>query len=392
MSDDNQKSFKFTDQDKIELSFEALCIKQPIGDLYAARIDSQSIQRITYFDVRRRIEEDRDIDRYLGIQRPLNPKRVSELNKYVQFSDASFPSAIIISVESDYARYDEGTKCLYLSNTREGESAPSTSINRLCRVIDGQHRIAGLSTFLGKNFDVIASVFVGSDISDQAYVFATVNLEQNKVNKSLAIDLYSLAKSRSPYKTCNYIAVALDGSPSSPFYGKIKRLGVATEGRGNSETLTQATFVEGLIPYISNDPKSDRDVLLKGGKLQKVSGRELEKMVFRNVFIEEEDVKIGRIYEQYFLAVKERWPSAWNSQGQGDMLSRTNGYKALSTIFGRVYRHLGGAGQYVSKEDFSRLFKKVNADDRYFDTENFKPGTSGESALKHFLLRGMSLD
>ena len=60
------------------------------------------------------------------------------------------------------------------------------------------------------NFDILVSLFVGSDIADQAHVFATVNLEQTKVGKSLAIDLFELARTRSPIKTCHNVAVALD--------------------------------------------------------------------------------------------------------------------------------------------------------------------------------------
>jgi hypothetical protein len=44
----------------------------------------------------------------------------------------------------------------------------------------------------------------------------------------------------------------------SPFKNRIKRLGVATDGRFG-ETLSQATVVKGILPYISDDPLEDRD-------------------------------------------------------------------------------------------------------------------------------------
>ena len=104
---------------------------------------------------------------------------------------------------------------------------------------------------------------MGTDIAEQAQIFSTVNLEQTKVNRSLAYDLFALAKSRSPQKTCHNVVVALDQDKTSPFYQRIKRLGANTEGR-YGETITQATFVEALQKYISADPKGDRDVLLRG--------------------------------------------------------------------------------------------------------------------------------
>jgi DGQHR domain-containing protein len=382
----SQDGFELVDPDPITLSFDAVRVKQPIGDIFVATIDAKSIQRVTYFDVRRRIDEERDVERYLGIQRPLNLGRVQELHRFVNFRDATFPTSVIIAVSDDYARYDETERKLVLSNTRFGEDQPSIHLGRICRVIDGQHRIKGLEKLKeGVEFDLIVSVFVGSDISDQAYIFATVNLEQTKVNRSLAIDLFDLSRSRSPYKTCHNIAVALDSFDESPFFRRIKRLGVATEGRQYGETITQATFVDGLLPYISIEPRIDRDLILRGKSLPRVEGRELEKMVFRNMFIEEKDVEIGKIYEQYFVAVSQRWPEAWSNLGRGSILPRTNGYRALASLFGKIYLSITAPGNFVPAHRFLTEFEKVDVDANYFNTDNFKPGTSGESALRELL-------
>ncbi|WP_081035930.1 DGQHR domain-containing protein [Rhodobacter capsulatus] len=386
-----QGKLDLRDPDPITLRFPAIIAKQPIGDIYVASIDAESIQKITFFDVRRRIQDQRDIERYLGIQRPLNQTRVAELNKYVNYADATFPSSIIVSIDDDYAHYDSDRKELVITNTRVGEEKPSAAISSICRVIDGQHRIAGLERFEGENFDLLVSVFVGSDVSDQAYVFATVNLEQTKVNRSLAIDLFDLAKTRSPFKTCHNIAVALDRSEESPFYGKIKRLGVATAGRSARETLTQATFVDGLMPYVSSDPKHDRDILLRGNELPPVGKEELNKTVLRGLFVNGEDRKLGKIYEQYFMAVREKWRDAWDNPALGNILSKTNGYRALASIFGRVYLDAATPGDFVEMKTFMSYFDRVNVTSTYFNTENFKPGTSGESELRRFLLTNMGL-
>ena len=246
------------DQDIIVKKIRALRARQPIGDIYFATVDFKLIQQMTFFDVRRRIQKERDVERYLGIQRPLSDSRVKALVKYVNFIDATFPTSIILAVESDYVSYDEKRLELTISNTKRGSEKPDIAFRNLFRVIDGRHRIAGLEGFKGENFDVLVSIFVGSDIADQAHVFATVNLEQTKVGKSLAIDLFELARTRSPIKTCHNIAVALDTTDGSPFYHRIKRLGVATEGRagqsGPGETLTQATFVNALMRSISDEP------------------------------------------------------------------------------------------------------------------------------------------
>jgi len=380
------------DPDVITKRVRALKAEQPIGDIFIATVDFKLVQQMTFFDVRRRIQEDRDVERYLGIQRPLRDERVRDLMAYVNYIDATFPTSIILAVESDYVTYDEKKSELIISNTRKGDKRPDVAFSNLFRVIDGQHRIAGLQGYKGERFDVLVSIFVGCDIADQAHIFATVNLEQTKVGKSLAIDLFDLAKTRSPIKTCHNIAVALDTTKASPFFHRIKRLGVATEGRepvGPGETITQATFVNALVGYISDDPKEDRDVLLRGQKLESVIDQESRRLCFRNMFIKEKDVEIGRIIEQYFLAVKRRWPSAWDAGGEGLMLNRTNGFRALMRIFGRAYNYLAAPGDFVKVDAFFELFRRVRVEPNHFSVDRFKPGSSGESDLRMFLIKSI---
>tara|TARA_R110002020_G_scaffold376780_2_gene587848 strand:+ start:1480 stop:2655 length:1176 start_codon:yes stop_codon:yes gene_type:complete len=389
-----QNELDLRDPDRIVRRYKALKVSQPIGDIFVASVDFASIGKMTRFDVRRRLKVERDIEKYLGIQRPLNEVRVTELNKYVNFIDATFPTSVIVAIEPGYATYDSDASEIVLSNCREYEDVPSINFSNIGRVIDGQHRIAGLDEFRsesGRKFDVIVSFFLESDISDQAYVFATVNLEQTKVNKSLAYDLFELARSRSPLKTCHNIAVALDQTPNSPFFHKIKRLGVATDGRNEPETLTQATFVNSLLRYISLDPKADRDAILRGHKLPPPSAKELEALVFRGLFISGDDIKIGKIYEEYFSAIAERWPLAWQYRGTGNMLARTNGYRALASVFGRAYRQIAAPGDFVGRGAFGRLFARVDFEWDHFDTQNYRPGSSGEAELRNDLLRKLNL-
>jgi DGQHR domain-containing protein len=96
------------DPDPIEERVPALRLRQPIGDIYVAALDHKLIQKITYFDVRRVLRDRRDVEAYLGIQRPLSESRVSDLQKYVNFIDATFPTTVILAIDdSDYARYDD---------------------------------------------------------------------------------------------------------------------------------------------------------------------------------------------------------------------------------------------------------------------------------------------
>ncbi|MBI3699468.1 MAG: DGQHR domain-containing protein [Afipia sp.] len=372
------------DPDKITLEVDALKVTQPIGDFFVASMEHEVLIKISYFDVRRVLRDSRDIERYLGIQRPLSEKRVKDLSAYVNFLDATFPSSIILAIDDEYAEYDEKKKKLSIRNFKEDETSPSIAISEVARVLDGQHRIAGLESFKGENFGLSVTIFIGSDIADQGYIFSTVNLEQTKVSKSIVYDLFELARTRSPQRTAHNIAVALDRDEKGPLFERIKRLGFATAGR-KFQTLTQATFVENLLPLISPNPKEDRDRLLRNERLEKVEGKESAKLIFRNLFIDEKDLLIARIIGNFFDAIRDRWPDAWEFRGEGRMLNKTNGFRALMRLLPRTYLYFAKPGDAVSKEKFLELFRRVEVSDDYFSVERFKPGSSGEKDLFDFL-------
>lgn len=378
------------EQQTVEL--QAIRVKQPLGEFFIASISSSILCQITYFDVRRMLKE-RDVETYLGIQRPLSPARVEELQKYVRTFDACFPTAVILAVEERCAHFDEKQGRLILRNDPNPEGAEEEPVyfRNIAKVLDGQHRIAGLHDYPKQDFEVNVSIFVGVDIEDQAYIFSTVNLAQTKVNKSLAYDLFELSKTRSPQKTCHNIAVALDREPDSPLYQKIKRLGSATAGR-KAETLTQATVVAALLPYMSRDPITDRDTLLRGGALALASESELQRCIFRNFFIRAEDIKIADILWNYFSAVQQRWPAAWDTAEAGAMLKRTNGFRAFMRVLRPLYLSIAEPGEVPDQEMFLETLKRSSLEDKDFTTDRFVPGSTGEGALVSELVSGMALE
>ena len=375
-----------------EVTFACISAEQPVGSIYIGVIPWSTLRIITYFDVRGIVDEGRAVDTYLGIQRPLKPDRVTELKSYVNLKDASFPTGIIIAVEADCASYDSEKKLMTLSNKMEAEDpGDRIFLRNIARVIDGQHRIAGLEGFTGEIFDLPVIILVGMDIADQGHLFATVNLAQTKVSPSLAYDLYDLAKSRSPQKTCHNIAVAFDQHEKSPFHKKIKRLGVRTSGRFN-ETLTQATFVRALIRYLSDDPMGDRDQMMRGLKLQEAQSDVLDRLIFRNMFIKAEDLRIMDVVWNFFEAVRERWPDRWANSGRGNVLIRTSGFRSFMRFLRPAYLNLGSPGDVPTKDNFLQLMRRISLQDNDFDVERYKPGSSGEASLYADLISQSGLD
>lgn len=379
-------------EDPRSIKIPVLKVEQPIGDFYIGMLDSRTLCDITEFDIRHLVREN-EIESYLGIQRRLDPKRVEEIRQYVRTSDACFPTAVILAVPGACAVYDDGQKELTLSNvTDPAEGEEAVLFKDVARVLDGQHRIEGLRGFTDRIFQVNVCIFVEIDIAEQAYIFATVNLAQTKVNKSLVYDLFDLAKLRSPQKVCHNIAVALDGTDGSPFFQSIKRLGVATEGR-NAETITQANFVESLLKYVSKDPLRDREIYKTGGVPPRAGAQESRALIFRNMMVEERDRDIADVLWNYFDAVRRRWPDSWNNLGRGQMLNKANGFRGLMKFLRDAYLFLTTPGGVPTAAEFEeRIFRRINAPADGFDVRTFKPGTSGEVALYRFLKESSGLN
>jgi len=175
---------------------------QPIGHMYVAVIDSGALEFISYADVRRLEEgrENREVEDYIGIQRELNKNREREIGKYVNLVDATFPNSIILSISSEHVTYDAKEKQLSIEYK-----------DNVAKVLDGQHRIAGLRSYEGAEhtFQCIVTIYIDMELEDQAIVFATINKEQKSVSNSLVADLFAFAESRSPQKTCHNIARVL---------------------------------------------------------------------------------------------------------------------------------------------------------------------------------------
>lgn len=379
------------DEGLVQFSVPAIQIRQPIGEFLIAAMPSKRLCEIANFDVRRMLKE-RDIETYLGIQRPLNQARVTELESYVRTVDACFPTAVILAIDGRCAEFNSETGQLTLRNDPNPDDGTDPIYYRnIAKVLDGQHRIAGLMNYPKEDFQVNVSIFIDIDIEDQAYIFSTVNLAQTKVNKSLAYDLAELSKTHSPQKTCHNIAVALDQLEASPLHHRIKRLGTATPGR-ELEYLTQATFVEALMPFVSGTPTADRDILKRGEKLSSPSTSEIERHPFRPFFVSNEDLKIADVLFRYFSAVRDRWPHAWSSTERGVILNRTNGFRALMRALRQACRTLKPHKRLPTKEDFDRLLQRVQINDADFTIENFKPGSSGESLLYSKLIDGMGIE
>jgi DGQHR domain-containing protein len=364
------------------IKIKCLKLVQPIGEFYIGVISYKDLREIAYADTRT-MESGEEEDQYLGIQRPLSIPRVEEIKKYVNTVDAAFPTGITVHITSDkIISYDE--KNSEIEILKEPDVA---------RIIDGQHRIAGLKGFKGENFDINLVIFIDMDIEEQAIMFSTINLKQTKVNKSIVYDLYEYNTNRSPQKTCHNVAKTLNKT-DGPFKNRIKILGTAIY---KDEIITQARFVEELMKMISEDPNNDRDIIKRAQKyqdaqiaLKKVVNKKPQELIFREYFINNQDDKISYILYTYFLAVQNLWPNSWNFIKANNILNKTTGFIALMEFLRNVYKYKNmGYGKIIEVNDYVTIFNKTGLKDGDFTKDRYLLGTGGQRQLLNDLMRGL---
>ena len=290
---------------------DVLEINQPIGTFYIGKINSNDLLKITKVDRRLQNKD--------GIQRELSHNRVKEIAAYCEDPDATFPTPIILSVESS-----DKQKLVFDSQLRfEYDDS-----FEFAEILDGQHRIAGIRENGNIQLDLVVIIMFDLTQEQKAYVFSTINSNQVKVDKSLIFDLFELSENRSPYKTCHDLARIFNSNLESPFYKRLKMLG---KKASSAESLSQGTFVTYLVKLISRDPKDDAIKIKKGWRLE-----DDPYLPLRNIFIAGNDEIILKILLNYFKAAKSVFPEEWDNPEEY-ILTKTTGFGALVKAFKHFY-------------------------------------------------------
>jgi len=366
------------------ITVKALTVTQPIGEFYVTAMNASDILRVCKFDFRRMQYTGTIVD-FLGIQRRVDPGRARQIAAYSRTMDACFPGSVVLAIDERCAHVAltplDGCVDITISSYLDSEDNHlNIALNESTSIIDGQHRLKGIEESGELEMMIPVTIFIGIDQATEASIFSTVNLAQTKVNKSLVYDLFSLQRRRSPERTCHDTVVSLDRMAESPLRGRIKRLGVATEGR-RGETLSQATVVKGLLPYITSDALADRDRGRRFGFWEPVEGPENRRRIFRHFFVAGEDEKILATMVNYFAAIMRKWPESWQNTGDGNILNRTNGYLGFMRFLRPAYLSLTTSNEVPTHGDFAAILEMVDIKDGEFTTARFPPGSSGAKRL-----------
>lgn len=349
----------------------AIEVNQPIGSFYIGKMKASTLAQIAKSKPR---------SSGSGVQRDIKASRTKAISLYCKDPDATFPTPIILAVKTDdldgeLTQMDVGDIC-HFGFKNNGV--------KFAEILDGQHRLEGIR--LANSFDYDIPVVIMFDLTEEekAYVFSTINSNQEKVDKSLIYQLFELSENRSPQKTCHEIARIMNSDPNSPFYGKLKMLGKATR---KTEVLSQGTFVGYLCKLISKHPEKDM-IKIKSG--ERLDGD--DSCVLREYFIKDRDDVILKIINNYFGAVADVFSLEWNNPNEY-VLCKTTGYGAMLKVFPTLMAR-GRAQGKLSREFFVEEFNAVKvalvAKGIDWTTNTVNLGEGGQSNLSKIILEIVS--
>jgi DGQHR domain-containing protein len=319
-----------------------------------------------------------EIPKYAGYQRAIDPTRVSSIKDYLQTPDCTFPSSIIITIDSE--SIDNWVDCK-MKNT--SQLIVKKEIGA-AKIVDGQHRVASLDA-LRDNFDIIVTIFIDLDITKCAQIFAKINSTQKSVNPSIAFQLFGYGEKRSPQKTAHEIADILNTTEGSPFYKKLRMLGTKedwTEG-----TLSQSTFCKQVMRLYTKSPQKDENAILRGDKLEQYTGCPL-----RKYFIEENDKIILEIVWKYFFQIAQTWKTQWEDKKGQSILAKTTGFTSFIEV---LKKWLIKSETLLTDDEIKRKLIEIrnlyeNEKTKFVST-NYPAGHQGVKPLRNKLLKDLGI-
>ena len=354
------------------LSRPAIRVTQPLGDFFAFSLRADYLNKIAYSlpaEVMERMDKETNETKkgysIFGSQREEKKTRLQEIASFIRTTDATFPNAIILA-----ANYSQDG--LYIDDLKLRWSAeediqnnwkiiiPSLEL-QTASIIDGQHRLHAFDK-LPKDaperaMELLCVVFLELPAPYHAYVFATINFNQKKVDRSLAYELFGFdvderpAKYWSPETLAVYLSRLLNtdntelineatGSleKKSPLYRSIfpaadsEKLFAVNDALPDSQVrISMATVVDGILRLVSKNPKEDRNIVRRTenrdagrNSLSSISGLPL-----RQLYLDSNDKGIYDLLCNYFTAVKR---TVWAGAGQGSYLFKTVGVQALFDV------------------------------------------------------------
>lgn len=329
-----------------KIKLRALKVSQPLGDFFVISIKASILKKISFSEPLTYLSEDGTLK---GNQRPINEKRLSEIGKYIDTAEMTFPNSIILSVNNN----EDGTIIQETDNRWElkkendeyflefPENMKSASI------IDGQHRLNGFDYIKDESrldMELLCSIFFDLPNPYQAYLFATINGNQKKVDKSLALEQFGYfiekeeKESWTPEKLAANIVRKLNFDKTSPLYSLIKLAPIYDNEdfiqlNKSNWLISTSAMIEGILSLFTSNYKRDRIEMMNKkifyGRDRKMLKNLKDSSPLRDEFLNYKDDYIENIVSTFFRVVNDK---IWLKTNNNSYLKKTIGIQVLFDV------------------------------------------------------------
>jgi DNA phosphorothioation-associated DGQHR protein 1 len=325
----------------------ALRVKQPLGQFYVASLPARCLLETSYAEpLRVQLSEESAVGfGLIGGQREKREARLKEIGRFINTVEAAFPNSIILGAnyrEDGMLEEDDAKRwAVHLAPDSSGYELEIPTSSKLARIIHGQPRLDGFQVANPERLDMemLCAVYLDLPLPFQAYLFATINFNQRRVDRSLAYQLFAFnvekepPESWSPDKLAVFLSRKLSVDEASPLRGHIVIAAQNDEilmglSEGNDWKVSTATIVDGILRLYSAKPQADRDVMhqsaLDEGRDRKLLSQ--DRTPFRNLYLNTNDAAIYRGVLNFFNAADQ---ILWVNANERSYIRKTVGIQAL---------------------------------------------------------------
>tara|TARA_R110000868_G_scaffold161699_1_gene392470 strand:+ start:13484 stop:14695 length:1212 start_codon:yes stop_codon:yes gene_type:complete len=378
-----------------KIKLRALKVSQPLGDFFVISIKASLLKKISFSEPLTYLSEDGTLK---GNQRPINEKRLKEIGKYIDTAEMTFPNSIILSVNNN----EDGTIIQDTDNRWELKKENNEYFlefpenMKSASIIDGQHRLNGFKYITDESrleMELLCSIFFDLPNPYQAYLFATINGNQKRVDRSLALEQFGYyieneeKESWTPEKLAANITRNLNFQKSSPLYSIIKLAPIYDNEdfvQLNKENwlISTSSMIDGILSLISSNYKRDRIEMMNkkmfSGRDRKMLKKFRDSSPLREMFLNYEDKKIEDIISSFFSAINEK---IWSNPKNNDSyLKKTIGIQALFDLLKESLK--------INSNFDPRIIERISNID--FSDNYFQASGIGKTRIRNviFILNG----
>jgi len=405
----------------------AILVEQPLGSFYIAKLPARLLLQVGFSDVLKATHTNDPLRPYDldGTQREQQSKRLLQIGKYIDREDSAFPNAIILAANirpedglieeapagqeglSELPGASEEEKAAGRDSARpdrrwtikEDREGCSTLIiptgAQLAAVIDGQHRLWGFTfaeVIERLDMDLSCAIYMDLPKPFQAQLFAVINSNQKRVDKSLTYELFGYniededPEYWAPDKLAVYLTRRLGADENSPLKGRIliaPRKDAVLAGRLDLQTwkVSTAVIVDGILRLISSNPKSDSNAMLTPIRRTRAtlgkSDARRDRSPLRSAFLMKEDAVIYQIVKNYLIACNDVF---WIKSTPSSFITKTVGLQAQFDILRQLVEE-AYASRIISVSAFRERLQ--SAGDLDFGQDVYRSASgSGRSIIR----------